>query len=119
MKKFIVVNAGKDDVEQLFQKLVTQPESFSGEEFAQLADETFRDRLSTTDKIMLIEARLHRCMDNRLERDALLAIIRRQHGEYERLMEILKHRNALRSVSGNGNANNDSSPDIQGGESNI
>lgn len=108
MKQFILIEGGRDGLEKLFQKLITEPESFSGGEFAHLIDTTFKDRLSWSDIVRLCEARLQRCNWDRLEQDTLLALLHGQDEEFERLTAILDQRNKLRllvirSEGGTGN----------------
>lgn len=74
-----------------------------------LLDTTFKGRLSWSDEIKLFEARLQRCKWDRLEQDVLLAILRGEQKEYERLNIILDQRNKLRLlvVRSGGGAGND------------
>lgn len=84
----------------LFQKLITDPESFLRDEFEHLIDATFKDRLSWSDIVRLCEARLERCNWDRLEQDTLLALLHVQDDEFKRLSAILDQRNKLRLLVG-------------------
>lgn len=119
MDKFIVIKDCQDGLDRQFQKLISEPESFTEEAFQHLAEVIFTERLTLRDKMALIEARSRKRNEDPLAHDALRAILHRKHDEFERLMSILDHRIELGRLvdESGGGALNDNSADKTGRES--
>ena len=92
---FTLIPGGKDENERLFQELIEAPHAFTLEEFDARV-KRFRDRLS----FKAIEALFLRRVEkypfkNELEQQILLAILRGEYQEYERLCAIHAKRERL------------------------
>lgn len=118
MERFIVIKAGKDELERKFQQLLTEPEIFTDEEFRHLAEEIFKECLTLNDKMALLERRTRKSKEDPLANKALLAIMHGNHEEFERLLTILDHRKrlGLLAVHAENGADNDGSAQISHGE---
>jgi hypothetical protein len=93
--KFELIEGGREENEKLFQRLLSEPQSFEQKEFENLVDSVFRDRLAFGDVETLIAKRIQSNVKDTLERDALLAIMNGDMEESSRLHNAIKRRNQL------------------------
>ncbi len=91
---FQIIQGGNQQ-EALFQRLLSEPQTFEQKEFENLVDFDFRSRLSFDDKEKLIAKRIQINVKDMLERNALLAIIDGDTDEASRLHDAIKRRNQL------------------------
>ena len=92
---FTLVQGGRDENERLFQELIEAPHAFTLEEFDARV-ERFRERLpyEAIEALFLRRIEKRRFKDE-LERRILLAILRGERQEYERLCAIHRQRERL------------------------
>jgi len=96
MSDLQLIDGGKDELEKTFQRLMSAPETFTQDEFEQLVDVTFRDRLSRGEIFELMEKQLRNGRhESPLEAKALLAIMEGDRNESGRLLGILDRCNSL------------------------
>ena len=91
---FQIIQGGTQQ-EKLFQRLLSEPNTFEQKEFENLVDFTFRSRLSFGDIEALIAKRIQLSVKDTLERNTLLAIINGDTEGASRLHNAIKRRNQL------------------------
>jgi hypothetical protein len=95
VKPQIQIIQGGNQLEKLFQRLLSEPHAFEQKDFENLIDFVFRSRLSFRDIEALIAKRIQINAKDTLERNTLLAIINGDIEGFNRLHNVIKRRNKL------------------------